>query len=363
VLDIKTHYAGSPKALPFTDPNAELGFGKIFTDHMFVSRYVEGHGWSRSEIIPYGPLEMDPAASVLHYGQALFEGMKAFRRDDGSIWLFRPEYNCRRMADGADRLCLPQPSRAIFMQGLKALLQLEQRWVPPALGSSLYIRPTLIGTEAFLGVRPAAEALFFIILSPVGSYYAEGVKPVKIWLETSDVRASVGGLGAVKAGANYAASLRASVRAKAKGCSQVLWLDTQHEGIEEVGTMNVFFVFKDEIVTPALNGSILAGGMRDSVLQILRSHKNFSRIRISERRLTITEVRERHAKGELQEVFGTGTAAVISPVGEIKSEEQSLVIAEDIGSVSSWLLNTIQGMQWGTVKDDFGWMCRLEDLA
>ncbi|HET9238647.1 MAG TPA: hypothetical protein VFO10_15405, partial [Oligoflexus sp.] len=197
MLDIKTHYAGSPKALPFADPNADLGFGKLFTDHMFVSRYAEGHGWSSSEIIPYGPLEMDPAASVLHYGQALFEGMKAFRRDDGSIWLFRPEYNFKRMGDGADRLCLPQPSRAIFMQGLKALLQLEQRWVPPAQGSSLYIRPTLIGTEAFLGVRPAAEALFFIILSPVGSYYAEGVKPVKIWLETSDVRASVGGLGAV----------------------------------------------------------------------------------------------------------------------------------------------------------------------
>jgi branched-chain amino acid aminotransferase len=206
------------------------------------------------------------------------------------------------------------------------------------------------------------EALFYIILSPVSSYYAEGNKPVKIWLETTDVRAPIGGLGAVKAGANYAASLRASVSAKEKGCSQVLWLDTKREGIEEVGTMNVFFVLNDEIVTPALNGSILPGSMRDSVLQILRGKGEGLGKKVSERRITIAELSERHARGELLEAFGTGTAAVISSVGEIRSESQSILIGEESGPISKSLLETLQGIQWGTVKDDFGWMCRLEDL-
>ncbi|RYZ52784.1 MAG: branched-chain amino acid aminotransferase, partial [Proteobacteria bacterium] len=310
VMDLHIQKTSSPKHLPFTDPKVDLGFGKIFTDHMFLSRYTESKGWHSAEVTPYGPLQMDPAASVLHYGQSLFEGLKAFRREDGSIWIFRPEYNWKRMCEGADRLTLPQPSREIFIKGLKELLQLDQRWVPPAVGSSLYIRPTLIGSEGFLGLRPAMEALFFIILSPVGSYYAEGNKPVKIWLETTDVRAPIGGLGAVKAGANYAASLRASVSAKKKGCSQVLWLDTKREGIEEVGTMNVFFVLNDEIVTPALNGSILPGSMRDSVLQILRGKGKSLGKKVSERRITIAELSERHARGELLEAFGTGTAAV-----------------------------------------------------
>lgn len=352
----------SPKVLPYTDPNVDLGFGKIFTDHMFLSRYSEKVGWHSAEIIPYGSLPLDPAASVLHYGQSLFEGMKAFRRDDGSIWLFRPEFNWKRMCEGADRLTLPQPSREIFIEGLKQVLQIDQRWVPPMKGSSLYIRPTLIGSEGFLGLRPAMEALFYIILSPVGSYYAEGNKPITIWLETNDVRAPQGGLGYVKAGANYAASLRASVNAKKKGCSQVLWLDTKREGIEEVGTMNVFFVFNDEIVTPSLNGSILAGGMRDSVLQILRAQGSSLGKKVSERRITINELRERYAHGELEEAFGTGTAAVVSSVGAIRSDRESIMIGDEQGPVSTWLLETLQGIQWGTVIDDFGWMCRLGDL-
>lgn len=330
---------------------------------MLSSRYQEDKGWIQTEITPYGDMTLDPAASVLHYGQSLFEGMKAFRRTDGSIWLFRPEFNWKRMCEGAERLTLPQPSREIFLGGLKKLLEIEKSWVPPMAGSSLYIRPTLIGSEAFLGLRPALEARFFVILSPVGNYYAEGDKPVKIWLEKNDVRAAPGGLGATKAGANYAASLRASVNAKTKGCSQVLWLDTKHEGIEEVGTMNVFFVFKDEIVTPALNGSILPGGVRDSVLQILQSKVSPFQKKISERYIGVSELRERFHKGELLEAFGTGTAAVISSIGEFKDEKETMKIGSERGEVSHWLLETLQGIQWGTKPDTFQWMCRLEDLS
>ncbi len=363
MLDFKLHLNPNPKPLPFSQDNANLGFGQIFTDHIFVSQYGKNKSWGSSEILPYGSLALDPASSVLHYGQALFEGMKAFGRTDGSIWLFRPEYNWKRMCDGAERLCLPPPSREIFLEGLKHLVSTDRQWVPRSQGSTLYIRPTLIGSEAFLGLRPAEEAKFFIVLSPAGSYYAEGFAPLKIWLERHDVRAVPGGLGAVKAGANYAASLRASIMAKSKKCSQVLWLDSTHEAIEEVGTMNVFFVFKDEIVTPALNGSILPGCVRDSALQLLRSkHSPFAK-KVSERRLTLAEITERKAKGELEECFGTGTAAVISPVGEICDETSSISISKEVGAVSQWLLATLQGIQWGIIEDSFSWMTRLEDLS
>ena len=362
VQDLRIKKTSSLKDLPFSDPKAELGFGTHFTDHMFFCRYSESKGWHDAEIGPYGSLQLDPAASVLHYGQSLFEGMKAFRRGDGSIWLFRPQFNWERMCKGAERLSLPEPSQKVYLEGLKKLLEIDQRWVPPLRGTSLYIRPTLIGSEAFLGLRPAKEAFFFIILSPVGFYYAEGNKPVKIWVEAKDVRASEGGLGSVKAGANYAASLRASMIAKKRGYSQVLWLDSKHEGIEEVGTMNVFFVFDDEIVTPNLNGSILPGGVRDSVLQLLRNSGLAQGRMVSERRITIQELTERQAKGELREAFGTGTAAVISPIGEICGEHQSFVISHESGPVSTSLFETLQGIQWGSLKDDFGWMCPLEEL-
>ncbi len=363
MLDINIHSSTAPKRLPFADSNVDLGFGKLFTDHMFTSRYSEEKGWSEAQISAYGTLPLEPAASVLHYGQSLFEGLKAFKRKDGSIWLFRPEYNWRRMCDGADRLCLPRPTREIFLGALKTLLELDKRWVPPMKGSSLYIRPTLIGSEGFLGLRPSREALFFTILSPVSSYYAEGNNPIKIWLETKDTRASEGGLGAVKAGANYAASLRASVLAKQKGYSQVLWLDNKHEVIEEVGTMNVFFVFKNEIVSPALNGNILPGCVRDSVLKILRSTESPFIQTVVERRLTVAELRDRYKSGDLLEVFGTGTAAVISSVGQIDDESDSMAISKVQGPVSSWLLETLQGIQWGTVEDNHDWMVNLEDLA
>lgn len=310
-------------------------------------------------IEPYGPMTIDPAASVLHYGQALFEGMKAFAMADGRIALFRPDFNWQRLCEGARRLCLEPPPRDLFMRGLKELLLLESRWVPRDPGCSLYIRPTLIGTEPFLGVRPSDEVLFFIILSPVGGYYAGGSRPLKIWIESESLRAAPGGLGATKAGANYAASLQAALKAKEKGFDQVLWLDVQHSGIEEVGTMNVFFVFDDEIVTPALNGSILAGGMRDSILRLLKQEG----AKVSERRLTVEELYEKQAAGRLREAFGTGTAAVISPIGEFCLRDNCFRVADGkVGQVSTRLLTTIGEIQTGRRPDPFGWIVPLEDL-
>ncbi len=363
MLNIEIHRTPKPKTLPINQTTDTLGFGRIFSDHMFFSRYREGLGWVESKIAPYGPISLDPAASVLHYGQSLFEGMKAFKREDGSIWLSRPDFNWQRMCEGAARLKLPLPSKDIFFEGLRSLLELDRSWIPGDSGCSIYIRPTLIGSEGFLGLRPSLEAIFFIILSPVGNYYAEGHKPIKIWVETEDLRAALGGLGNVKAGANYAASLRASSQAKKDGFSQVLWLDADREGIEEVGTMNVFFVFNDEIVTPQLNGSILPGSTRDSVLLLLRSREKFIQKKISERRITITELANRHEKGELKEVFGTGTAAAITSVGSIVGSEYTIDLGEEAGEISTILLKTIQGIQQGTIQDSFGWMRKLEDLS
>lgn len=354
--DIKRSFSASPKVMP---PAKDLRFGQYFSDHWFWSKYKEGQGWYESRLEPYGTLALDPAASVFHYGQALFEGMKAFRRPDESIWLFRPEFNHQRMADGAERLCLEAPPLELFLQGVKEVVQADARWVPKEEGCSLYIRPTLIGTEGFLGVRPSRECMYYVILSPVGGYYSGGGETVKIWVEDKALRAAPGGLGATKAGANYAASLQAGVEAKKRGFAQVLWLDVNREGIEEVGTMNVFFVMKNEIVTPALNGSILPGGVRDSVLQLLRDEG----LNVSERRITIGEVAERHAHGELLEAFGTGTAAVISPIGELCFRGRTMTIhGDECGPVARRLQNTIRGIQLGTQPDEHGWMRRLEDL-
>lgn len=338
---------------------SKLGFGQYFSDHWFHSSFAESKGWFDSRVEPYGKIELDPAASVLHYGQALFEGMKAFRREDGTIVVFRPEFNYLRLKEGAARLCLEAPPRDLFMDGLREVLKVDQSWVPKDENCSLYIRPTLIGTESFLGVRPSKEVLFYILLSPVGSYYSGGSKPLKIWVEEDALRAAPGGLGATKAGANYAASLQAALLARNKGYSQVLWLDVAKQGIEEVGTMNVFFVFKNEVVTPALNGSILSGGTRDSVLQLLRDRG----LKVSERRITMDELVQAHKNGELREAFGTGTAAVISPIGEFGYRDQSMVIHNnEVGPLSADLLKTITGIQRGTVADKFGWMTAIEDL-
>lgn len=354
-MQIHTRLSEQAKPLP---PSQGLGFGQHFSDHWFRMRYTAETAWGDARIEPYGSLTLDPAASVFHYGQALFEGMKAFRRADGSIWFFRPDFNAQRMIEGASRLCLEAPPAALFLEAIRELVKVDSRWVPSEEGCSLYIRPTLIGTEPFLGVRPSREILFFILLSPVGSYYSGGSAPVRIWVEEVDLRAAPGGLGAVKAGANYAASLRAALRAKEKGYSQVLWLDVAHEGIEEVGTMNVFFVLGDEIVTPALNGSILPGGVRDSAIQLLRKKGH----RVTERRVTMTEIVRAHEAGVLREAFGTGTAAVVTPIGEFNFKGRSLKLPEG-GDLGRDLFGTMTDLQRGRIADEFGWMCPLDQLG
>ena len=365
------------KDLPFLDPKMPLGFGQYFSDHWYWSEMKcadsqsEGQ-WSPGHVLPYGKLALDPAASVFHYGQALFEGMKAFRRKDKSIWLFRPDYNWQRMTTGAQRLCMQAPPKEIYMGGLKALLQVDERWVPSSPGQSLYIRPTLIGSEGFLGVRPSREMIFFIILSPVGAYYSHTAGlggGVKIWVEDKAVRAAPGGLGSTKAGANYAASLQTALKAKEQGYLQVLWLDVNHEAVEEVGTMNVFFVFKDEVVTPPLSDTILAGGVRDSVLQILRHWK----LPVRERRLTMVEIKERLAKQELLEAFGAGTAAVISPISELYYQGEALKLSarhearqpdsSSLHGLTEQLYEALQKLQLGESEDIWGWMKPLSEIA
>ena len=348
----------NPKAKP--DAKA-LGFGKYFTDHMFLIEYEPGADgkslWHSPRIVPYGPLPLDPGASVLHYGQALFEGMKAFYNQDQQVVLFRPFFNFERMQTGAERLCMACPPKEMMFNALQALLQLDREWVPKQNGCALYIRPTLIGTEGFLGVRPSSKFLFYIILSPVGAYYKEGLNPVKIWVEENYVRASKGGLGATKAGANYAASLLAAENAKKKGYSQVLWLDgAQHQYIEEVGTMNVFFVLEDKVVTPELSGSILPGGTREVAITLLKSWG----YKVEERPLSIQEVMDGLKKGRLREAFGTGTAAVISPVGELCYKGEKHIINQfQMGELSQRLYDEITGIQLGKKPDPFGWIVKL----
>ncbi len=343
----------SPRMKP--DPK-ELGFGRFFTDHMFVCKYNPEKGWHDAKITPYQPFQMDPGASVLHYGQALFEGMKAFKNQKGECVLFRPDYNWQRMKDGAERLCMEAPPKDIFIEGIKALVKADLDWLPEDPNCSLYIRPTLIGTEAFLGVRPANEITFFVILSPVGSYYSTGIEPVKIWVEQKYLRAAPGGLGSTKAAANYAGSLKAALEAKKKNCAQVLWLDVERQHIEEVGTMNVFFVFDNEIVTPKLDGTILAGGTRDSLIQLL----NRSGRKVTERKVTLKEVMEGVRNGHLKEAFGAGTAAVVTPVGELISDDFNVKINDGrIGPVAQGLYDELTDIQRGLRPDTFHWIVKV----
>lgn len=338
--------------------DSELGFGQFFSDHMYLLDYDSQHGWHNPRITPYQSLHLDPAASVLHYGQALFEGMKAFRQDSGQIVLFRPEFNFDRMQTGAERLCMQAPPSNLAVEGISELIRIDHEWIPRSEGCSLYIRPTLVGVEPFLGVRPSNRYLFYVILSPVGSYYAEGLNPVKIWIEEKYIRAGAGGLGATKAAANYASSLKAAVEAKKKGYAQVLWTDARdHSYFEEVGTMNVFFRLNDKVITPQLNGSILGGGVRDSVLQLIR-HWNIS---VEERAVSIAEILKANEEGSLKEVFGTGTAAVISPVGEFGYRDQKIMInGGKMGELSQRLYQAIVGIQRGRLPDDFQWLIPLQ---
>jgi branched-chain amino acid aminotransferase len=332
----------------------DLAFGRIFSDHMFVLDYDRARGWHDARIVPYGPFELDPAATVLHYGQAMFEGLKARRCADGKIRLFRVDRHAVRMQQGAERLCMPPVDAKLFEDAVRTLVKVDHDWVPTVPDASLYLRPTMIATEPFLGVRPSDKYCFYIIASPVGAYYAEGFGPVKIWVETDCVRAARGGLGAVKAGANYVASLYASEQAKKRGYTQVLWLDAKERRyFEEVGTMNLFVAFKDEIVTPALEGSILAGVTRDSVMTLLKEWG----YKVTERPVAIDEVFEASKRGDLREVFGTGTGAVISPVGELGSENgTALLNGGKPGEISKRLFTTLTDIQYARVPDTRGWL-------
>lgn len=339
----------TPKAPP---PSEGLGFGKHFSDHMLVVDYAEGQGWGEPRIIPYGPLALDPAAAALHYGQTLFEGMKAFHRDGGAPVLFRPDRHVARLNASARRLCMPELPEALAMACVEALVDVDREFVPRGPGTSLYLRPLMIATEGFLGVRPSRRYSFVVISSPVGLYFSAGSTGVRIWVETEHVRAARGGIGAAKAGGNYAASLLAAERAKARGYDQVLWLDERHEQIEEVGTMNVVFRIGDTLVTPALHDSILAGVTRDSVLALARE----AGMKVEERALSLEEVRQAHRAGQLREAFGTGTAAVISPIKELATATETLTLPESPGPFALQLREAILAIQEGRAPDTHGWM-------
>jgi len=333
--------------------DSELGFGIIFTDHMFVANFQEEKGWYDPRVEPYAPIPLDPAAAVLHYAQAVFDGLKAFRGVDGKLRLFRPQKHVERLNNSARRMCIPPLDPELALQSIVTVVQTDGEWVPRMLGTSLYIRPTIIASEAFLGVRPARSYIYFVILSPVGAYYPEGMAPVKIRVEERYVRAVEGGLGGAKTGANYAASLMAGEDAKHQGFTQVLWLDGVHRRyIDEVGTMNIMVKIGDEVITPPLTGTVLPGVTRDSVLTLLRDWG----LRASERQVGIDEVMAAHRAGTLTEVWGTGTAAVISPVGELAYKGETMVInGGKIGPLTQRLYDAIVGIQYGQAPDPHGW--------
>ena len=335
--------------------DSELGFGTVFTDHMFVTDFQEEKGWYDPRVEPYGPFTLDPAAAVLHYAQSVFDGLKAFRGRDGRVRLFRPQKHIERLNHSARRMCIPPLDPDCALKSLVTLVGIEKDWVPASVGHSLYVRPTIVASEPFLGVRPAHSYIYFVILSPVGAYYPEGMNPVKILVVDKYVRAVGGGVGAAKTAGNYAASLYAAEEAKHQGYTQVLWLDGVHRKyLDEVGTMNIMVKIGDEIVTPPLtSGTILPGVTRDSALTLMREWG----LRVSERQVSIDEVREAAHRGALKEVWGTGTAAVISPVGELAYQGERIVInGGRIGELTRKLYDAIVAIQYAEAPDTHGWL-------
>ena len=355
MLNIKYELTTQKKQKP--DWN-NLGFGRHFTDHMFIMDYHTGQGWHDARIVPYQNLSLDPACMVFHYAQEMFEGLKAYRTPDGDIQLFRPDKNIERMNNTNQRLCIPALDPSDVLDALKALVSVEKDWVPALEGTSLYIRPFIIATDVQLGVHPSHSYKFMIILSPVGSYYPEGIKPVKIFVEREYVRAVKGGTGFAKVGGNYACSLIGQQKAEQMGYSQVLWLDgIEHKYIDEVGAMNVFFVIDGTVITPALEeGNILPGVTRASCIQML----NNMGYKVEERKLSLDEIIEAHNNGTLEEAFGTGTAAVISPIGLLDTGDVKMVINDaQIGNVAQKLYDTLTGIQWGRISDEYGWTVKV----
>ena len=336
---------------------SKLGFGQYFTDHMFIMEYTEGKGWENARIVPFDYIPIHPASTVLHYGAEIFEGMKAYKTADG-YQMFRPRENIKRMNDSAERLCLPAIPEDLTLKALTELINIDYDWIPEQEGTSLYIRPFMYGNDETLGVHAVHRATFAIILSPVGAYYAEGLNPVKISIESEDVRAVRGGTGYAKCGGNYAASMRAGKRAAAKGFSQVLWLDgVERKYIEEVGAMNVMFKINGEIITPMLTGSVLPGITRKSCIEILREWG----YKVSERLISVDELIGAAENGTLEEAWGTGTAAVISPIGHLVYKDVDHVVAENkIGDLAQKLYNELTGIQWGKVEDKRDWCYRVK---
>ena len=344
----------APKPKPEPDT---LTFGRDFTDHMFVMDYCPEKGWFDGRIIPYGPICLDPAASALHYGQELFEGLKAYRTADNRIQLFRPYKNAERINNSSERICIPNIDADLFVEAVKALVDIDRDWIPKKPGTSLYIRPFIFATDPVLGVRPSDTYKFVVICCPVGSYYNAPVGtllPTKIFVEQEFVRSVIGGVGFVKAGGNYAAALQAQSKAASLGCEQVLWLDAvEHSYVEEIGTSNAFFMIDDEVITPPLIGTILPGVTRDSVIALLQKWG----VKITERRLRIEEVTQAAKEGRLKETFASGTAAVISPVGTLVFENEEVTVGSGgVGALTQRLYDTIYGIQTGGLEDDMGWI-------
>lgn len=354
-MNITVTKTTNPKEKPQME---NLPFGKYFSDHMFMMNYDEGKGWHDPRIVPYAPLELDPSAMVFHYAQEVFEGLKAYKDKQGHVRLFRPDKNFTRLNVSNERLAIPQIDEELCLEGLKQLVELDRDWIPEQAGASLYIRPFIIATDPYLGVRPSESYLFLIICSPSGLYYPEGLAPVKIYVEDSYVRAVRGGTGFTKTGGNYAGSIRAQVIAHEKGYSQVLWLDgVEQKYIEEVGSMNIFFKIDGEVVTPALNGSILSGITRMSTIELLKKWG----IPVSEKRISIQEVADAYDAGKLEECFGTGTAAIISPVGELRWEDKVMHINNNqIGEVTQRIFNAITDIQTGDAEDEMNWVVKVD---
>lgn len=354
--DMQITLSTTKKEKPQAD---QLEFGKQFTDHMFIMDYTQGQGWHDPRIVPYQPLSLEPSAMIFHYGQSVFEGLKAYATPEDEIILFRPEKNFQRLNSSNSRLCIPDIEVDFALKALKTLISVDKDWVPQAEGTSLYIRPFIIATEPYLGVSPSDKYQFIIIMSPVGSYYKEGIHPVKIAVESAFTRAVNGGTGEAKTGGNYASSLKAQEVSEKMGYAQVLWLDgVEKKYIEEVGSMNVFFKINGEIITPALNGSILPGITRDSIIELLKHWG----LPVSERRISMEEVHEAYKLGQLEEAFGTGTAAVISPIGEfLWNGEEMIVQSGETGELSRKLYDTLTGVQTGKVADELNWTAKVEE--
>ena len=353
-MEIKITRTTTPQTMP---PEEKLGFGKVFTDHMFIMDYSKEEGWHDARIVPFGYISLHPASTVLHYGAEIFEGLKAYRRADGGVQLFRRKENIKRKNTSAERMSLPLLDEADALQALETFVRLEEKWVPKSFGTSLYLRPFMFGNDEALGVHAVHNATFMIIASPSGSYYAEGINPVSIMIENEDVRTVRGGTGYAKCGGNYAASTRAGERAAKKGYSQVLWLDgVERKYIEEVGAMNVMFKIDGEIVTPKLTGSILPGITRKSCIEVLGSLG----YKVSERLLSVDELLDALEKGTLEEAWGCGTAAVVSPIGKLAFGDKEYVVGGGkIGEVTQKLYDILTGIQWGKVEDTFAWVHKL----